>query len=346
MTEKFIASLGQLLKKGISLSDAIDWAIYCIPEKVREDVTTKLSSTGEGEEISRSFVNTFPLLESYSGLITQSLNMGELADTLVMISVRLKYEREVKAQMKSSLMYPLILCAIAGFAVVSMLVFIVPQVQKSLSNTKIEVGLMSQIVFGVSSLLVKRPYVCLLVIGAVVFTGMYFRNQIFGFVQRQFFSRSFLYRIMSDYEFSLFWSYISLAYISSRDLETAFVDGGRGIKNAVVRSYLEKVGQRVLGDLVQSIEDLYIQMNLKRYIHKDIVDYWRASIAIQLRSGSLDQVFSDLADFHRARNEQRIKIISKLSEPIAMIIIGGVIGLISVAMLSPFYEMTQGISTL
>jgi type IV pilus assembly protein PilC len=344
--EKFVGALAQLLKKGCSLSDAVDCSIYCIPEKTRPGIIEKLTSAGEGDEITRSLAAAVPQLTPYAGLITQSLATGELANTLAMISARLRYEREVRSQMKSALIYPVILCFIASLAVISMLVFIVPQVQKSLLNTKIEVGLLSQIVFGASNILVQYPIICLFSVIFLLFISAYYRARIFEYVQHLFFSKSLLYKLMSDYELSLFWSYISLAYISSRDLGTSFIEGAGSIKNSNVRAYLVHIGRNMLGDLIIEIKESFDKMKINRYLHRDVVDYWRAAIGIQLRAGSLDLVFGELADFHRDRNEQKIKIISKLSEPIAMIIIGGVIGFISIAMLSPFYEMTQGISSL
>ncbi len=346
MTERFVSSLSHLLKKGVSLSDAIDCSIFCIPEKIRLRVVERLAATGEGDEIAESFVVAFPLLSPYVGLISQSLSSGELANTLGMVSSRLTYEREVRAQMKSAFIYPAALSLIALFAVVSMLVFIVPQVQKTLVNTKIKIGGMSQVVFGVSNVLVKHPFFCLFILASILLVAAFYRRQLREIVRKQFFMTAALYRLMSDYELSLFWSYISLSYISSRDLETSFRDGAKSIENLRVREYFEQVGKGVVGGLVGCLGDIYVSQKLSRYIHKDIVDFWKATVAVELRSGSLDLVFLELANFHKERNEQKIKLISRLAEPFAMIVIGGVIGIISIAMLSPFYEMTQGISSL
>ncbi len=346
VTERFITSLAHLLKRGSSVSDAVECSIFCVPESIRATVIRKLAETGDGEEIANALVEAFPALVPYSALISQSLVSGELADTLNKIASRLSYEREVRGQMRSACIYPIILCLIAIIAVLSMLVFIVPQVQKSLLTTKIQVGILSRGVFGMSNILVSHPIFCTVISLGFIYAFIIYWSRIRGFVQKVFFSKSLLYKLMSDYELSLFWSYVSLAYVSSRDLETSLFDGAGSIRNVKVRMYFEKLSKCVVGDMVHSMGDVYISEKIKPFISKDVIDYWKASIMIQTRSGSLDLVFAELADSHRQRTEEKIKVISKLSEPIAMMIIGGMIGLISIAMLSPFYEMTQAVSSL
>jgi type II secretory pathway component PulF len=167
---------------------------------------------------------------------------------------------------------------------------------------------------------------------------IYYRIEIKEYVINFIYSNIYIYRIIADYELSLFWSYVSISYISSRDFENSFIDGAKTIKNVTVSHDLSSVGSFI------GSNDKYFSKN--KFIGSDIIDYWSTTIRIHIKSGALDEVFLELADFHRTRNEERIKIISKLSEPVAMLVIGGIIGVIAIAILSPFYEITQGISSL
>jgi len=65
--------------------------------------------------------------------------------------------------------------------------------------------------------------------------------------------------------------------------------------------------------------------------------------AIGEESGSLDAMLGKVADFYEQEVDEAVESLSSLMEPMIMVILGGLIGTIVVAMYLPIFKMGQAI---
>jgi len=61
------------------------------------------------------------------------------------------------------------------------------------------------------------------------------------------------------------------------------------------------------------------------------------------KSGTLDELLSELAIFYETEVEEVTKNMSSIIEPILIVFLGGVVGLIAFAVISPIYSLSEGI---
>ena len=66
-------------------------------------------------------------------------------------------------------------------------------------------------------------------------------------------------------------------------------------------------------------------------------------VAIGEESGALDQMLSKVADFFEQEVDEAVDSLSSLMEPMIMVVLGGLIGGIVVAMYLPIFKMGQAI---
>jgi type IV pilus assembly protein PilC len=66
-------------------------------------------------------------------------------------------------------------------------------------------------------------------------------------------------------------------------------------------------------------------------------------VAIGEESGALDAMLSKVADFYEAEVDEAVEALSSLMEPMIMVVLGGLIGGIVVAMYLPIFKMGQAI---
>jgi type IV pilus assembly protein PilC len=66
-------------------------------------------------------------------------------------------------------------------------------------------------------------------------------------------------------------------------------------------------------------------------------------VAIGEESGALDQMLSKVADFFEQEVDEAVESLSSLMEPMIMVVLGGLIGGIVVAMYLPIFKMGQAI---
>jgi type IV pilus assembly protein PilC len=65
--------------------------------------------------------------------------------------------------------------------------------------------------------------------------------------------------------------------------------------------------------------------------------------AIGEESGALDSMLSKVADFFEAEVDEAVEALSSLMEPLIMVVLGGLIGGLVVAMYLPIFKMGQAI---
>ena len=66
-------------------------------------------------------------------------------------------------------------------------------------------------------------------------------------------------------------------------------------------------------------------------------------VAIGEESGALDAMLGKVADFYEAEVDEAVEALSSLMEPMIMVVLGGLIGGIVVAMYLPIFKMGQAI---
>ena len=61
------------------------------------------------------------------------------------------------------------------------------------------------------------------------------------------------------------------------------------------------------------------------------------------KSGTLDELLSELAIFYETEVHEITKNMSSIIEPILIVFLGGVVGLIAFAVISPIYSLSEGV---
>jgi type IV pilus assembly protein PilC len=61
-------------------------------------------------------------------------------------------------------------------------------------------------------------------------------------------------------------------------------------------------------------------------------------------SGTTDAVLEEVANFYEADVDQTMKNLSSVLEPVLMMVIGAIVGLLAVAIITPIYSITQNIA--
>jgi type IV pilus assembly protein PilC len=62
------------------------------------------------------------------------------------------------------------------------------------------------------------------------------------------------------------------------------------------------------------------------------------------RSGTVDELLSDIAQFYEAQVDQVLDNLSSIIEPVLILMLGGMVGGIALAVITPIYALTQSIA--
>jgi general secretion pathway protein F/type IV pilus assembly protein PilC len=105
--------------------------------------------------------------------------------------------------------------------------------------------------------------------------------------------------------------------------------------NRALRQLFDQAGQKVLeGNKLSNALYLSKGVKLKRNFMQ--------SMALGEESSEVASVMLNLSKLYNEENEDRLKLLLSLMEPLMMLLIGGIVGVIVMAMLLPIFSMNLG----
>ncbi|MEK7698702.1 MAG: type II secretion system F family protein [Nitrospirota bacterium] len=184
VTEKdimtFTYQLGVLLDAGFTLDKALSVLLDLSEKKVLKSLIKEiLSHIKSGKSLSESlskFPSVFPLF--YVNMVKAGETGGFLEETISRMAVYLENSQALKEDIRSALIYPLVLSIVGGAAVVVLLTFVVPKFTIIFSDMGGELPLPTIILLAVSNGLRHYWWVVLLfVLGVFFYLRYYLKNE-------------------------------------------------------------------------------------------------------------------------------------------------------------------------
>ncbi len=291
--------------------------------------------------------NFYTALESQNNVLIpdfylQSIKVSEdggiLKDVLLELSNYLIKEHKLKKQISQSMTYPTFIIVVSVFMVSFMLSFIVPKI----TNIFIQNGQ-------------ELPPITSFVIGAGNFMGTHFLSLTifitmaifaFGVILKQ--SDEFRY---SFHRFLLRLPFIGniielnelsrFAYMNAILLKSGVpvVQGFKMSSNTLGNEVLKKLFTEASAKVVEG-ERLSKILDLSKIYKIDIA--FIQAIAIGEETSQLEGVLENLAELYSSKNSDKLGSFLTLLEPMLMLIVGGIIGFIVIAMLLPIFSMSIG----
>jgi type IV pilus assembly protein PilC len=302
-----------------------------IIQKVRSDVEQGASLADSMRKHPKAFDDL------YVNMIAAGEAGGILDIILQRLSTYIEKAVKLKSQVKSALIYPVAVIAIAVMVVWIILWKVIPVFAQLFAGLGGEMPLPTRIVVGASNFLARYT---VFVIPALIFGGFAFHR---AYKTQPKFTRivdsatlkipiiGMLLRKIAIARFCRTLSTLTSSGVPILDgLEiTAKTSGNTVVEDAImaVRKAVEE-GKTLAEPLGQTkvFPQMVVQM-----------------IGVGEQTGALDQMLSKIADFYEDEVDTAVAGLMKLIEPLLITVLGGIIGFIVAAMYLPMYSILQKI---
>lgn len=323
-----------LIKAGMPILAALD---VVIEKRGADEFTRVLSEVRNdisgGASLSDAFGKHTHL---FSGLYISSLKAGEKSgDVGPSIARYVEYIKKVMAIRKkivTASVYPVILTTVSVFAVLFLLVYVVPSFTGTYFEAGTELPRLTRVLIGVSERMRDLfPFLLLLVIGLALGGRAYARTgKGRAAVDKAKLGIPFLGTIFSDYSLSKMAR--TLATVLHGGL--TLLDSLRISAGTLDNRYLEE-------KLDLAAEDIERGTSFSEAISKTGAF---PKLALRLleageKSGALEQVLNEIADYYESEIDARLSILTSSIEPALMVVMGLLIGFIVLAMYMPIFQM-------
>src|SRR5512139_1412777 len=335
----FTRQLAVMMKAGVPLLQAFDIVGkgHANPSvgKLLLDIKTEVET---GSSLSAAF-RKYPLY--FDPLFCNLVGAGEQAGILDSLLDRLATYKEkilaIKKKIKGALFYPVSIIVVALVITAVIMIFVIPTFKDLFKGFGADLPAPTQIVMNLSDWFVGNWYILF----PALIGGVY---ALLTFYKRSIAMQNAMDRLIL--RMPIFGDVIRKASIARwcRTLSTMFAAGVPLVE--ALDSVAGAAGNYVYFEATKRIQQevstgtgLTVAMQNTNVFPSMVLQM----TAIGEESGALDAMLSKVADFFEAEVDEAVEALSSLMEPLIMVVLGGLIGGLVVAMYLPIFKMGSAV---
>jgi type IV pilus assembly protein PilC len=333
----FSRQFATLIEAGVSIVSALAILEEQTEDKNLAPVIAEIRSDVESGSILSKAMGRHPAV--FNRLFVAMVEAGEASGTLdrVLDRVALQIEKEtaIKRRVKGAMVYPTVVLTFATLVLIGLLMFIVPVFTKIFKDLNGQLPTLTQQVVNVSNLLRHDWFIIFPVGAALIWSFFRAKKTEQG---RQVWDRFKLRVPMKIGDVVL---KVTMARFS-RTLATLV---GAGVD--IVRS-LEITGATAGNWVVEeALTEVRVRVHEGVPIAQPLVEnpvfppMVSQMIRIGEETGELEKMLGKIADFYEDEVDASIQALTSIIEPIMMIGVGVMVGIIVIAMYMPMFKMLQ-----
>lgn len=334
----FTRQLATLIGAGLPLSQSLRTVIDQTSNKRMQAIIQEIIADVEGgKQLSEAFGKHTEVFDKiFLALVTAGETSGTLDEALKRIATQQEKDAAMMSKIKGAMTYPIIVLFVILGVMIFMLITVVPQVAKLYKDMKQELPMLTSMMIGVSTFLMKYWWLVLiaLVIG--------------GYFLRQWIKTDNGIKAMDGFKLNvpIFNGMFRKLYMArfTRTGQTllatgvAMLDmlriGGEGVNNTLVQSSIDRAAEKVKGG-----KALSASLEPEDYILPMVPQM----IKIGEQSGKIDEMMGKTAQVYEDELDEEIRAISTAIEPVLMVVLAVVAGGMVGAILFPIYALVGNI---
>lgn len=336
----FIENLQVMIKSGISAPRALKLIATQTKNPKFKSILTEVSQNVESGKTIHETLAKYPKIFSFIfiSMVKVGEVTGSLEKSLEYLGIQLEREADIKSKVKGAMLYPAIIISAMAIIGILMGIFVLPQLTSIFSEFEPDkLPATTKIVIWISDTLSGNSTA--IIIGLVLFIifAIYFFRQTYGkrfldFIGIHMFIIGPIVKKINLARFSRILS-------SMLKSGVPIVDGLQVASETVGNSYYQGVIKQASSSVRQGkplTEVLEANQNLFPFILVQM-------LLVGEETGSLENILSQLAVQYEGEVDSTMRNLSSVIEPILLLVIGGLVGILALALIAPIYNISQSI---
>ncbi len=332
----FTRQFATLINAGIPVVDALKILGEGLRPGLLKDSALKVKQSIEtGRRLADSMAMIPTVFDRlYCNMIQAGEEAGILDGILNRLAIYMEKSQKIKSQVKGAMIYPAVIIAVAILVISGILVFIIPKFQEFFAANGKAPPMLTQMVVKLSQAMIHNWYIY---VGALIAGPFLFMNYIKTEEGRTRFE-TFCFRapilgeLVSKQSFARLTHTLSTLLSSGVGLIEAIDIASKTSGNIVIEKALTRCK-----DSVMQGKPLALPLSKDKVFPTMVVQM----ISIGEQSGTLDVMLGKIADFYEDEVENAVKALTSLIEPLLMVVLGGIIAVLVVAMYLPVFNMAD-----
>jgi type IV pilus assembly protein PilC len=294
------------------------------------------SSLINGEPLSVAMERLPKVFDTITLNLVRAAEMGgTLEDTLGDIVKNKKKELAFSDSLRTTMVYPAFVAVVFGAIVLLMLTFVLPRIAKVFTSLRVQIPWTTQLLFKASEVFMDKWV--FIAGGFLIVTGLT------GIVIAK--NGKFIVRMLLGLPGL---RSLGLAIDMARFTRNFGLLLGAGIPLNETLRLSEKVVQNKKA--AEAIVHMQANVEAGKPVSAGLRDntiiphMMIRSIETAEHSGTLEKTMHNLAEFYNDQVESKLKVVSSLVEPVLIIVVGVLVGLLVVSIIAPIYNLMSQIN--
>lgn len=337
----FTRQLSAMMSAGVPLLRALtSQHDHTDSAMLKKTLTSIIKDVEGGAQLADSlakFPNTFS--DVYVNMVRAGESAGILDDILKRLATQQEKNASMRKKIKSAMTYPTVLLGITVLAFFGLMIFVIPQIGKilkDLGGPDAKLPPLTQIMLGISDFLIHNGLFLLpFVVAAVIFFLRWLRTPIGKRIFHAFILKVPMVNVIIT----------KVAVARFARTFSALMGAGVAVLEALAIT-ARAVGNTVYEDaLVKTAEEVKNGKTLSSVIEKNKLfpPIVAQMLAVGEETGQTDTVLVKVADFYEEEVDVAIDGVSSIIEPVMILIMGSMVGLIAASVMGPIAGLAQNI---
>lgn len=330
----FTRQFATLINAGVPIVDSLKILADGATDPVLKDSLVQIRASIEvGRRLSDSMaVHDRVFDRLYVNLIKAGEEAGILDTILNRLSTYIEKNEKIKSQVKGALVMPAVITCVAFIVIAGIIVFIIPKFQSFYAGSGKALPALTQMIVDLSLFMRTKWYVIIIALGSVIGFFTYYLSTPQGQIHKD--------EVMINAP--LFGNVIQKSSVArmSRTLST-LLSSGVGLIEAIDIAAKTSGNAVIEKALVACKDSVMVGKPFHQPLakQKEIPLMVSQMVAIGEQTGAIDTMLAKIADFYEDDVENAIKAMTSLIEPLMMVVLGGIIAVIMVAMYLPIFGL-------
>lgn len=334
----FTRQLSTMISAGLPIARGLEvLADQTQNKRMKKVVLDTLRDVQGGASLSNSLAK-YPAVfsQTYIALVKAGEASGKLEEILKRLADTLESQRDFKSRFKGAMIYPAIIFLAMIGVFVLMMVFVIPKLSQMYDSMGVELPVITQVMISLSGAMVKFWYIFLFVAvilvlgirsilsteaGKTAFYRMLVKLPIFG-------------KILKQRDLTEFTRTLSLLVSSGISIVEALNIVAKVVVNPEYKDGATKAATNV--EKGGSLSD-YLKQD------KRFPPLLGQMTSVGEETGQLDDVFDRIGIYFATETDHAVKGLSSALEPVILIVLGGMVGLLIVSIITPIYKITSAL---
>ena len=337
----FTRQLSTMVSAGVPLLRALSTLESQAENKRMKEVLTSIIKDVQGGSALGDALSKFP--DVFSDIYVNMVRAGEAAgivdDILKRLASQVEKNSSMRKKIKSASTYPVVLLTLTMTAFFGLMIFVIPtigKILKDLGGPDAKLPAMTLAMMAVSDFIVTRWYI----VFGVIFGTIFFFRRWSKTSSGKYALHSFVLKVpvlktlVTKIAVARFTRTFSALIGAGVSVVEALKVTARALGNEVYQKEIERAAGEVVNgkQLSQSLDGSKLFPGIVPQM-----------LAVGEETGQTDVVLVKVAEFYEEEVDATIDSLSSILEPVMIVIMGGMVGLIAANVMGPIASLSQNI---